>query len=97
MKCGHKSQEAAHEKINEGAPLVEDVINREREEGGTKTIVLADDVVLFGSNEVDMTEYLESWGKALEERGMRVSRPKTQWMESRFEQAEKVDQQTVKI
>ena len=27
------------------------------------SIVFADDVVLCGSNEVDMTEYLESWRK----------------------------------
>ena len=33
-----------------------------------------------------MTEYPESWRKALEERGMRVSRPKTQFMEFSFEQ-----------
>ena len=32
-----------------------------------------------------MTEYLESWRKALEERGMRVSRPKTQFIYFSFE------------
>ena len=33
-----------------------------------ESMMLADDVVLCGGNEVDITEYLESWRKALEER-----------------------------
>ena len=60
-------------------------------------MMFADNVVLGGGNEVDMTEYLESWRNAVEERGMRVGRPATQWMECRFEQEEKVVRQTVKI
>ena len=59
--------------------------------------MVADYVIMCGGNEVDMTEYLESWRKAPDERGMRVSRPNTQWMESRFEQVERVLRQTVKI
>ena len=43
-----------------------------------------------------MTEYLELWIKVLEDRGMRVTRPNTQWVECMFEQAERVDRQTVK-
>ena len=62
-----------------------------------ESIMFADDVVLCGGNEIDLTEYLEKLRKALEEREMRVSRPKTRGMESRFEQAERVDRQTVKI
>ena len=34
-----------------------------------ESMMFADDVVLCGGNEVDMIEYLESWRKALEERG----------------------------
>ena len=33
----------------------------------SKVMVFADDVVLCESNEVDMTEYVESWRKSLEE------------------------------
>ena len=33
----------------------------------SKVTVFADDVVLCESNEVDMTEYLESWRKSLVE------------------------------
>ena len=51
-----------------------------------ESMLFADDIVLCGDKDVDMTEYLESWRKALEESGMRVSRPKTQFMEFSFEQ-----------
>ena len=33
-----------------------------------------------------MTEYLDTWRKSLEEIGMRLSRPKTQFMDFNFEQ-----------
>ena len=46
---------------------------------------------------MDMTEYLESWRKALEERGMRVSRPNTQFMEFPFEQNAQGNRPQVKI
>ena len=49
-------------------------------------MLFAYDIVLCGDKDVDMTEYLESWRKALEERGMPVSRPKTQFMDFSFEQ-----------
>ena len=41
-----------------------------------ESIMFADNIVLFGGREVDMTEYLETWRKSLQERGMRISRPK---------------------
>ena len=50
------------------------------------SMLFADAIVLCGDRDVDMTEYLESRRKALEERGMRVSRPKTQFMDFSFEQ-----------
>ena len=46
---------------------------------------------------MDMTEYLESWRKALEERGMRVSRPKTQFMNFSFGQNAQGNRPQVKI
>ena len=39
-------------------------------------MMFADDIVLCGDDETDMTEYLETWRRALEDRGMRTSRPK---------------------
>ena len=44
-------------------------------------MMFADDIVLCGDGETDMTEYLETWRRALEDRGMRISRPKTQFMD----------------
>ena len=41
------------------------------------SMMFADGIVLCGDDETDMTEYLDTWRKALEERGMRISRPKT--------------------
>ena len=62
-----------------------------------ESMLFADDIVLCGDKDVDMTEYLESWRKALEERGMRVSRPKTQFMDFSFEQNAQGNRQQVKI
>ena len=39
-------------------------------------MMFADDIVLCGGRELDMTEYLDTWRTYLEERGMRVSRRK---------------------
>ena len=51
-----------------------------------ESMMFADDIVLCGGREVDMTEYLDTWRKSLEDRGMRLSRPKTQFMDFNFEQ-----------
>ena len=37
------------------------------------SMMFADDIVLCGDDETDMTEYLETWRRALEDRGMRIS------------------------
>ena len=60
-------------------------------------MMFADDIVLCGGREVDMTEYLDTWRKSLEERGMRVSRPKTQFMDFNFEQSQQGNRDPVKI
>ena len=44
-----------------------------------------------------MTEYLETWRKALEERGLRISRPKTQFMDFNFGQDNGQEREPVKI
>ena len=46
--------------------------------------MFADDIVLWGDDETDMTEYLEIWRRALEDRGMRISRPKPQFIVFQF-------------
>ena len=45
------------------------------------SMLFADDIVLCGDGETYMTEYLETWRTALEDRGMRISRPKIQFMD----------------
>ena len=66
--------------------ILMDVLTKRVMEEAPESMLFADDIVLCGDNDVDMTEYLESRRKALEERGMRVSRPKTQFMDFSFEQ-----------
>ena len=47
--------------------------------------MFADDMVLCGDDETDMTEYLETWMRTLEEKRMRVSIPqKKQFMDFQF-------------
>ena len=53
--------------------------------------------VILNSREVDMTEYLDTWIQSVEDRGMRVSRPKTQFMDSNFEQNQQGNREPVKI
>ena len=47
--------------------MIMDVLTEKVMKEVTDSMVFADDVVLCGSNEVDMTEYLKSWRKSLEE------------------------------
>ena len=62
-----------------------------------ESMMFADDIVLWGGREVDMTEYLDTWRKSLEERGMRISRPKTQFMDFNFEKNQQGNREPVNI
>ena len=44
-----------------------------------------------------MTAYLDTWRKALEERGMKIIRPKTQFMDFNFGQNNGQEREPVKI
>ena len=59
--------------------------------------MFADNIVFCGGKEADMTEYLDTWRKSLEERGMRLSRPKTQFMDFTFEQNEQRNHEPIRI
>ena len=50
-----------------------------------------------GDREVNMTEYLDTWKTSLEESGMRVSRPKTQFMDFAFDQNEYETREHIQI
>ena len=77
--------------------ILMDVLTERVRKEAPESMLFADDIVLCGDKDVDMTEYLESWRKALEERGMRVSRPKTQFMDYSFEQNAQGNRPQVKI
>ena len=53
-----------------------DVLTEDVRKDVPGSMMFADDIVLCGDDETDMTEYLETWREALEEREMRISRPK---------------------
>ena len=55
--------------------LLMDVLTGDVRKDVPGSMMFADDIVLCGDDETDMTEYLETWRRALEGRGMRISRP----------------------
>ena len=61
--------------------ILMDVLTERVRKEAPESMLFADDIVLCGDKDVDMTEYLESWRKALEERGMRgsVDRRPSSW------------------
>ena len=61
------------------------------------SMMFADDIALCSDDETDMTEYLDTWRKSLEERGMRISGPKPQFMDFNFGQDNGQEREPVKI
>ena len=66
--------------------LLMDVLTEDVRKDVPGSMMFADDIVLCGDDETDMTEYLEAWRRSLEDRGMRISRPKTQFVDFKFGQ-----------
>ena len=62
-----------------------------------ESMMFADDIVLCGGREVDMTAYLDTLTKSLEESGMRVSMAKTQFMDFNCEHNQQGNREPVKI
>ena len=77
--------------------LLVDVLTQDVRKDVPGSMMFADGIVLCGDDETDMTEYLETWRKALEDRGMRISRPKTQFMDFNFEKDNGQEREPVKI
>ena len=77
--------------------ILMDVLTEGVRKAVPESMMFADDIVLCGGREVHMTEYLDTWRKYLEERGMRVSRPKTQFMDFHFEKSQQGNREPVKI
>ena len=61
------------------------------------SIMLADDIVLCGDDETDMTEYLETRRRALEDRGLRISRTKIHFIDFQFGKDNSQGREPVKI
>ena len=77
--------------------LMMDVLTEDVSKDVPGSIMFADDIVLYGDDETYMTEYLETWRKALEDREMRISRPKIQFMDFNFGQDNGQEREPVKI
>ena len=66
--------------------LLMDVLTEDVRKDVHGSMMFADDIVLCGDDETDMTEYLETWRRQLEDRGMRISIPETQFINLKFGQ-----------
>ena len=75
--------------------------SQQRQHRGERHIMYLPSVLqewsLYGDDETDMTEYLETRRRALEDRGMRISRPKTQFIAFTFGQDNGQGREPVKI
>ena len=77
--------------------LLMDVLTEDVRKDVPGSMMFADDIVLCGDDETDMTEYLDTWRRALEDRGMRISRPKTQFIDFKFGEDNGQGREPVKI
>ena len=75
-----------------------DVLTEDLRKDVPGSMMFADDIVLCVDDEIDVTEYLDTWKKALDERGVRISRPKkNQFMDFNFGQDNGKERDPVKI
>ena len=69
-----------------------DAVVKKNKTGKTK-----EEIFGCGDDEIDMTEYLETWRRAVEDRGTRISRQKTQFIDFKFGQDNGQGREPVKI
>ena len=60
--------------------ILMDVLTEGVRKGVPESMMFADDIVLCGGREVDMTEYLDTWRKSLEERGIAGRKRNNIWI-----------------
>ena len=77
--------------------LLMDVLTDDVRKDVPVSLMFADDIVLCGDDERDMAVYLETWRRALEDRGMMSSRPKTQFIDFKFGQDDGQGREPVNI
>ena len=64
--------------------LLMDVLTEDARKDVPGSMMFADDIVLCGADDTDMTDYLETWRRAVEDREVRISIPKTQLIDFGF-------------
>ncbi|KAL5142307.1 LINE-1 reverse transcriptase [Glycine soja] len=77
--------------------LILDVLTEQIQEIAPRCILFADDIVLFGESREELNERLETWRRALETHGFRLSRSKSEYMECKFNKSRRVSNSEVKI
>ena len=77
--------------------LLMDVLTEDVRKDVHGSMMFADDIVLCGDDETDMPDYLETWRRPLEDRGMRISIPETQFINLKCGQDSGQAREPVKI
>ncbi|KAL5147204.1 Ribosomal protein L11 methyltransferase [Glycine soja] len=74
-----------------------DVLTEQIQEIAPRYMLFADDIVLLGESREELNERLETWRRALETHGFRLSRSKSEYMECKFNKRRRVSNSEVKI
>ncbi|KAL5157229.1 Secretory carrier-associated membrane protein 3 [Glycine soja] len=77
--------------------LILDVLTEQIQEIAPRCMLFADDIVLLGESREELNERLETWKRALETHGFRLSRSKSEYMECKFNKSRRVSNSEVKI
>ncbi|KAL5170138.1 LINE-1 retrotransposable element ORF2 protein [Glycine soja] len=71
--------------------LILDVLTEQIQEIAPRCMLFADDIVLLGESREELNERLETWRRALETHGFRLSRSKSEYMECKFNKSRRDD------
>ncbi|KAH1225351.1 LINE-1 reverse transcriptase [Glycine max] len=77
--------------------LILDVLTEQIQEIAPRCMLFADDIVLLGESREELNERLETWRRALETHGFRLSRSKSEYMECKFNKSRRVSNLEEKI
>ncbi|KAL5139739.1 LINE-1 retrotransposable element ORF2 protein [Glycine soja] len=77
--------------------LILDVLTEQIQEIAPRCMLFADDIVLLGESREELNERLETWRRALETHGFRLSRSKSEYMECKFNKSRRVSNSEVPI
>ncbi|KAL5189467.1 Enoyl-CoA hydratase 2, peroxisomal [Glycine soja] len=70
--------------------LILDALTEQIQEIAPRCMLFADDIVLLGESREELNERLETWRRALETHGFRLSRSKSEYMECKFNKRRRV-------